>query len=172
MNIETVRLIIEPFVKEKHLTGNYVGWLQNPENTRFSDQRFQLQNIDSCSNYIDWMDKQGNILLAIVDKQSKTHIGNIGLQFNRPHETVDVSILIGEVSYKTTGRAFEAWNAVLSELVKRKAARKITAGTLAVNKAMHNLMEKSGMVPDGIRKKHQIFEGKAVDVIYYAVFCD
>jgi len=172
MNIETGRLIIEPFVQEKHLTDSYVSWLQNLENTRFSEQRFQVQTVESCSDYIDWMEKKGNILLAIIDKKSKTHIGNIGLQFNRNHETVDVSILIGDVRFKSTGRAFEAWSAVLSELVKNKAARKITAGTLAVNKAMLNLMENSGMVPDGMRKKHQIFEGEPVDVIHYAIFCD
>jgi RimJ/RimL family protein N-acetyltransferase len=48
--------------------------------------------------------------------------------------------------------------------------RKITAGTLAVNKGMLRIMEKSGMVADVRWIRHCLVDGKEVDVIFAALF--
>jgi RimJ/RimL family protein N-acetyltransferase len=50
--------------------------------------------------------------------------------------------------------------------------RKVTAGTLAVNTAMLGVMRRAGMVEDGRRRHHCLFEGRAVDVVYAALFRD
>ncbi len=49
--------------------------------------------------------------------------------------------------------------------------RKVTAGTLATNTRMLELMRRAGMAEDGRRKDHTIVEGRPVDVIFAALFC-
>ena len=48
--------------------------------------------------------------------------------------------------------------------------RKVTAGTLAENKSMIRLAEKTQMIKDGMRSEHMLFEGRPVDLIYFAKF--
>lgn len=170
MNIKTKRLNIRPFSKTEDLNNHYVDWLNDSEIIKYSDQRFITHSLTSCEKYIDWMHDNGHILLSIHDQKHNAHIGNIGLQFEHKHKRIDVSILMGEKNMQGTGRASEAWLAVLEEIESKKLTRKITAGTMEANTRMLNLMKKSGMEPDGVRKQHQYWQGQWVDIIYYAKF--
>jgi RimJ/RimL family protein N-acetyltransferase len=61
----------------------------------------------------------------------------------------------------------------LSDFLLRTAGlRKITAGTLSVNAPMLRLMDRVGMVPDGRRARHQLWEGQEVDIVHAALFRD
>src|SRR5512142_149833 len=75
--IDTPRLVIEPFA-ERHLTPKYAGWLNDPEVTRYSDQRFAVHTLESCRRYAESFDGTPNYFWAIVAKDpSLGHLGNI-----------------------------------------------------------------------------------------------
>ena len=40
---------------------------------------------------------------------------------------------------------------------------------MAINQAMVKVMKRSGMVDDGVRKKHYLFNGEEVDLIHMAM---
>ena len=86
------------------------------------------------------------------------------------HEIVDISIMIGEKSTRGKGFGLEAWLGMCKYLQNIKNVRKITAGTLEVNKPMLSIMKKSGMEEDGVRSNHCIFEGNPVNMVHYALF--
>ena len=67
-------------------------------------------------------------------------------------------------------RAKEAWLKLCDYLFAERNIRKITAGTLSVNHSMVKLMKRCGMVEDGIRRSHYLWNGKEVDMIYTALF--
>ena len=48
--------------------------------------------------------------------------------------------------------------------------RKVTAGTMACNLGMVKLMEKCGMTLEATRKAHEMLDGQAVDLLYFAKF--
>ena len=50
--------------------------------------------------------------------------------------------------------------------------RKISAGTLSVNQGMLAIMNNCGMASDGIRKRHRLVDGEAVDVVHMALFAE
>ena len=168
--ILTPRLVILPFSRE-HLTDRYVSWLNDPEVVRFSNQRHTNNTIESCRNYFESFKNTPHFFWAIETRSStKSHIGNINAYLDTRHNTADVGIVIGEKEIWGQGYGAEAWAGVCHFLIKTVGLRKVTAGTIEPNKGMQNIMNRLGMVPDGIRRKHQIFENKEVDVIHAAFF--
>lgn len=172
MPLETTRLRIVPF-SEVHLTPRYVAWLNDPEVVRYSEQRHRMHTFESCRDY--WHSFAGtphHFWAILVSAGSLGHIGNINAYVDEKNRLADAGILIGEKAAWGQGYGLEAWIAVCKHLLNEEGIRKVTAGTMAVNKGMWRIMEKSGMVPDGRRFRHYIFEGEETDIIHMALFND
>ncbi len=169
-DIQTKRLLITPF-REKHLTMRYVEWLNNPDLMKFSENRNNIHTLDSCRAYWQSFNGTPNFFWAIEEVAGDNgHIGNINAYINKNNLIADVGILIGLKEAQNKGYGIESWLGVCDFLFENAGIRKISAGTMSVNFPMLKLMRRTGMVDDGIRKKHYLFEGKEVDIIYMAFF--
>lgn len=170
--IETERLIIEPF-GEKHLSERYVGWLNDPEVVRFSEQRFRTHTLESCLAYMNSFEGTPNYFWACVTREPNIeHIGNINAYVDTRNKVGDVGVLIGEKNYWGKGYGLEVFVAVTNYLFRENHVRKVTAGTVAANTGMVRIMEKAGMKEDGRRIRHVLLDGQEFDVIYAALFRD
>jgi RimJ/RimL family protein N-acetyltransferase len=168
--IRTARLVIEPFSK-KHLTKEYVSWLNNPKVARFSEQRFRKHTLLSCRDYWHSYQKTPHYFWAITVADSPLgHIGNINAYVDKQNKVADIGILIGKTSAWGKGYGKEAWLGICNYLFKKAKMRKITAGTLAENKTMLAVMQRSGMKVEGRRIRQNLWNGKEVDIIYTAIF--
>lgn len=168
--IKTKRLLIEPFT-DKYLTRKYVSWLNNPQVVRYSEQRHKKHTIASCRRYLETFKETPHCFWAVSVRDTDLgHIGNINAYIDECHKIADVGILIGEIQAWGKGYATEAWIAVCVYLFKKLKIRKITAGTLSVNKPMLRLMKRAGMQKDGRRNRQYLWEGKEVDMIHRAMF--
>jgi len=167
--IKSSRLKIVPFSR-KYLTERYVSWLNDPETMKYSEQRQKRHTIQSCYEYWKSFEGTPNNFWAIVLINQEKHIGNFTTYKDTYNNVVSTSILIGERTLCGQGYGLEAREAMFSYLFREEKVRKITSGTLSVNKAMIRLMEKSNMIEDGRRKRHCIWRGKEVDIIYAALF--
>jgi len=168
--IETRRLRITPF-SEAYLSSRYVSWLNDPEVVRYSEQRHKKHTLESCQQYWQSFKDSPNYFWAIntVDTEFG-HIGNINADIDEHNSTASVGIMIGERSVWGKGYGLEAWSAVCHYLVNDIGIRKVTAGTLALNKGMLRIMEKSGMIADGRWSRHYVVDGGEVDIIFAAFF--
>ncbi|TAL00179.1 MAG: N-acetyltransferase [Rhodospirillaceae bacterium] len=170
--LETPRCILESF-GEIHLSDRYVGWLNDPETTRFSQQRYRRHDLESCRAYMTSFVGMPHYFAAIVAKdRSLGHIGNINAYVDERNGVADVGILVGERGAWGTGYGTEAWVAFCRHLLLSCGIRKVTAGTLANNIAMLGIMRKAGMKDDGRRLRQSIHEGQEVDIVYAALFRD
>jgi len=168
--IETPRLFILPF-RESFLTERYIGWLNDPEVVCYSEQRHKTCTIESCRAYWQSFNGTPNYFWAITAKDSKIgHIGNMNAYVDVANKVADVGILIGEKAIWGCGYGTEAWAAVCRYLLDEEGMHKVGAGTMAVNKGMLRIMAKAGMIDDGVRKRHFLFEGQEVDLIHKAFF--
>jgi ribosomal-protein-alanine N-acetyltransferase len=168
--IETPRLRIVPF-SEAFLSSRYVSWLNDPEIVRYSEQRHRRHTLESCRQYWQSYKDSPHFFWAITTvAQEFGHIGNINAYIDEFNSTASVGILIGDRSASGKGYGLEAWVAVCNYLMYDIGIRKVTAGTLAVNKGMLRIMEKSGMVADGRWIRHCVVDGKEVDIIFAALF--
>ncbi|MCX5815848.1 MAG: GNAT family N-acetyltransferase [Proteobacteria bacterium] len=168
--IKTPRLRIIPFSKE-YLTPRYTGWLNDPEVMRYSEQRHKSHTLESCRQYWQSFADTPHYFWAVTAIDPNIgHIGNINAYVDEKNSLADIGIMIGEKTAWRKGYGLEAWQAVCSYLLDDVGIRKVTAGTMAANKSMLRIMEKSGMVADGRRIRHYIFNAAEVDVIHAALF--
>ncbi len=168
--LETPRLRIVPFSAE-HLTERYVGWLNDPEVVKYSDQRFRQHTLESCRAYWESFAGTPNYFWALVARDPAVgHIGNMNAYVEPRHGTADVGIVLGERGVWGRGYGAEAWIAVCRWLLDEAGLRKVTAGTLSVNEPMLAIMRKAGMVEDGRRIRQQMWEGREVDLVHAALF--
>ena len=164
------RVLVRPFTAGD-ISEAYLGWLQDPEVVRYSGQRFRVHTMDTCHAYLASFEGTANHFLAICDRQSGAMLGTLTVYRSLPHGTADIGIMVGVRQAWGQGIGAEAFSLVLSALKACGAVRKITAGTLAVNRGMVRIMEKVGMHHEATRLAQELLDGEPVDVVYHATFC-
>lgn len=169
-SLETARLRIVAF-GPRHLTDAYVGWLNDPDVVRYSEQRHRRHTLESCRAHFESFDGSPDIFLAIESVHDEPgHIGNMTVTIDPFNGLADIAILIGEQRAWGKGLGLEAWSAVLATLLSLPSIRKVTAGAIASNAAMVAIMRNSGMREDGARRDHLLVDGMPVDVVHYAAW--
>ena len=164
--LETSRLVLQPFPDDL-LTDTYVGWLNDPDVVRFSEQRHMTHTLESCRDFIASFTGTPHGLWAIRDKtRGRRHIGNISTDVDPRTGTGDIRILIGDRAAWGTGLGAEAWMAVMAHLFNDLGLAQVTAGTLAGNTGMLKVMEKSGMRETHRRPGPTPIDGRTMDMIY------
>ena len=168
----TPRLRLEPF-GAAHLTDRYVGWLNDPEVVRFSEQRHRHHTLATATAYTASFAGTPHGFWAIVAfEPGLGHIGNITASVDQPNDVADVGILLGHKAVWGRGYGFEAWQAVCRYLLDECRLRKVTAGTVSVNHGMLSIMRRAGMGEDGTRRRQCVIDGMAVDLVHMALFAE
>lgn len=134
---------VDTFV-DTDLTPAYVGWLNDPEVVRFSNQRFEVHTEESCRAFLRQFHGSASEFLSIKTLSGKP-IGTMTCHRSVRHCTADVGIMIGDRAYWGGGYGQDAWNLVVAWLLTEPGIRKVTAGTLDCNIGMIRLMERSRM---------------------------
>lgn len=165
------RLVIRPFT-EADIDETYIGWLNDPEVTRYSNQRFRTHDRASSLAYVRSFDGTENRFLLIERQEDRTAIGTLTVYVSQHHGTADVGIMIGERSAWGSGYGKEAWSLVVEWLLSEPSIRKVTAGALASNAGMLRLMEDARMTHEATRRAQEIVGGQPTDIVYYARFRD
>lgn len=169
MNLITPRLHLRPF-EAADINATYLDWLNDPDVTRFSNQRFHQHTPESCSDYLASFVVSSNSFLLIEEIGNEQPIGTATVYRNNRHGTADIGLMVGERRCWGQGYGREAWQAVLEALLVEKGIRKVTGGTARPNQAMVRIMEQSGMELEAVRARHELIEGLPVDLLYYARF--
>ena len=126
---------------KKFITKKYISWLNNKKLIKYSDQRLKKHTYESCKLYLQNTKRNKDLFFAVVEKTTKKHVGNIYVKMDKVNNTGDIRILIGEGS---KGYGFDAWNSAI-KVLKKMNIRKITGGTISINKAMIKIFKKSKM---------------------------
>ena len=171
MNLITPRLRLRPF-QGADINATYLDWLNDPEVTRFSNQRFREHSVESCVAYLASFAGSSNSFLLIEQRQDQQPIGTATVYRNSHHGTADIGLMLGERCCWGQGYGSEAWQAVLEALLAEAAMRKVTGGTARPNQAMVRIMEQSGMELEAVRARQELIDGQPVDLLYYARFAE
>lgn len=167
-NITGNLVTLSPF-SEEFLTLEYVNWLNDPEVVKFSEQRHKTHTLESCQEYYKSMLSNGHFFWAILCNQSsKKHIGNLTAYIDKNNLIADLAIMIGDLNFQGMGLGQDAWTLACDYLLNSKQVRKVTAGTMAINKSMLKIMHNSGMKQEGIRSHYFLVNGNPVDLVFAA----
>lgn len=171
MNLITTRLRLRP-LEAADINATYLGWLNDPEVTRFSNQRFQQHTAESCMAYLASFEGSNNSFLLIQGLEDQRPIGTVTVYRNQWHGTADIGLMVGERRCWGQGYGSEAWQAVLEALLAEVGIRKVTGGTARPNQAMVRIMEQSGMQLEAVRARQELIGDRPVDLLYYARFAE
>lgn len=171
MEIHSERIRIRPFV-EADITEKYVSWLNDPNVVRYSEQRHRAHTLDSCRAFYDSFSNNDDLFLAVEDRKTANHIGNIVAYVDQPNASVNLTILIGDTSYWGKGLGREAWCMTVKNLLEYGGMRRVEAGTMEINRPMRALMRDAGMKEEGRMLGRFLVEGRAVDMLHFGVVKD
>jgi len=148
--LESQRLCFRKLTPED-VTETYVGWLNDPEINRYLEIRFVEHTLESCRSFVEHTNMDpGSHLFGIMDKISRSHIGNIKLGFiNKRHQRGELSFFIGAKSFQGRGLATEAVREITKWGFLRLGLRKIEAGCYDVNLPSLRCLLKSGYFIEG-----------------------
>ncbi|MDP1604346.1 MAG: GNAT family protein [Legionella sp.] len=153
--------------KREDITESYVGWLNDKDVVRYSNQRFINHSIASSVDYFNSFQKNNALFVAIRLKDTGQMVGTMTVYFNYQHQVADIGIMIGEKNCWGKGIGKDAWLTLLTFLSNEVGVRKITGGTLALNLGMIKIMRETGMKEDGVRREHELVDGKAHDILHF-----
>lgn len=163
------RLDLVPFRRD-FLTDRYVGWLNDPQTVRYSEQRHRHHTLESCARYAASLEGSAHYFWAIVAHDPGLgHIGNMTATVDASNLVADLAIMVGEPNCRGRGLGLEAWKRACAFLLGDGGMRKVTAGTMAVNAPMLGVMRASGMTEEGRRARHFLHEGQEVDLVMAAL---
>lgn len=168
--LEGKNIFLRPLEKSD-LDGNYRFWFNDKTVTQFTTHGRFPHLYDNNVTYFDEMKNSNNLLvLAIVDKKSKKHVGNVALSsINWIDRNAEIGIVIGEKEAWGKGFAKEAWSMLIEHGFKSLNLHRIYCGTHKDNIGMQKVAIAVGMTEDG-RFKDNIFKnGKYHDTIQYSV---
>lgn len=165
------RVVVQTFLRE-HITEEYLSWLNDKELMKFSNQRFQTHTRETAERYLAALNSTGSLLLMLLEKKTNKPLGTMTVHPNHWHQTCDLGILIGSAEHKGKGFGLEAWRLTADHTMNTGLFRKITAGTNSKNIPMIKIFESYGMVPDGVKHRHEVVEGVETDLVFYAKFRD
>lgn len=147
------------YLKEmEKATRQQVGWLNNKGLMKYSDQRFFTHTLETAQEYID----NSHYFWGIRNEEDQL-LGTVAGHWVSDHDFVDLGIMVGRPGQ---GVGLKAWTEAIHRLHKHH--RKIVAGTLAINRPMVTIMERT-MIFDYRAKDRYLFEGKPVDGVFYTV---
>jgi ribosomal-protein-alanine N-acetyltransferase len=154
------------------ITPTYLSWLNNPLVVRYSNQRFFQHTLETSRRYLENFAGSTNHFIAICDRDHEALIGTLTIHRNLHHGTADIGILLGDPASWGRGFGLDAFFTVTQALERSGQVRKLTAGTLSVNKGMLRIIERAGFELEAVRRGQELLDGQPVDVVYYARFCN
>lgn len=158
-------------LEEADAQGNYKYWFNDKDVCGGnSHHRFPMAE-ESLKRYINGANNSSDrIILAIVDKLTDSHIGNISLQnINYINRSAEFAIIIGEKDYwdKSIGR--DAATLIIEHGFNSLNLNRIYCGTYSNNLGMQNMALALGFVKEGILREADFKEGNYVDIIKYGL---
>lgn len=168
-DIVTKRLIIKPLISPSlTVLRTLVGWLNDPEIVRYSEQRHRVHNAATELGYIDSFQFPDQLKLVMLGDDP---IGTITVFIDASNSIAEMGILIGAKDIWGMGYGAEAWAGTMDHLFV-SGVRKIEAGCMATNDAMLGIFMKTHMIREGMRERHFILDGKEIDMEQWARFKD
>ncbi|MEW6989336.1 GNAT family N-acetyltransferase [Colwelliaceae bacterium 6441] len=145
--LTTQRFILKTLTPD-YASQEYLSWLSQNETGKFILNK--PQTIDDLKQYIkQFCDNHFVYFLAIIDKDSNLHIGNIKFEFlNNSFDNVEMGILIGNRNYHGKGVAGEVIKGFAHFSVDKLSTKTMSLGVNKSNTAAVKAYEKLGFQVD------------------------
>ena len=152
-------------------TATYVGWLNDPETTRYLESGRRVETIDSIREYIGKYENRPDALfLAIVMNDGDVHVGNIKLdRIDWTHRHATLGIMIGAAEARGKGIGGEATILTLRHAFHTMKLHRVDLGVTQDNLPGIKCYKKIGVVEEGRLRESTLREHGFIDVVWMSV---
>jgi RimJ/RimL family protein N-acetyltransferase len=152
------------------LTDRYLQWLNDQEVNKFNSHATFPNTKEQMDQYFSSINPSHRIVLAIIDKASDTHIGNISLQnINWVNRNAEFAIIIGDKTFWGRGIGEQAIRLVVAYGFTRLNLHRIYCGTIQGNTGMTAIAGRLNMKEEGRRREAVFKHGSYHDIIEYGI---
>jgi [ribosomal protein S5]-alanine N-acetyltransferase len=164
------RVNLRPLERED-LNARYLSWLNDPEVTRYMETgTFPTTARDLEKFYDEVTGTRNQVILAVADKKSGQHIGNVKLgPIHWIHRCATFGIMIGDKKFWGKGVGIEATRLMVAYGFNRLNLRRIDLGVFADHDAAVRCYEKVGFQVEGRMRENLFQDGKYVDRLWMAL---
>lgn len=150
------------------LNGGWPAWFNDSEVTRYQAKGFYPNTYEGQKKYYDSLiESRTDVVLAIVDRVSDRHIGNVGLhQIDYVHRTAVLGIVIGERDAWGRGIGARSWHAITSYGFKILNLHKICATFIEGNERSLKCALAAGYEVEGRQSKQIFKDGRYLDLVH------
>ena len=151
--------------------GNYAYWLNDQEIVQFNSHGKFPMTVPMLKAFIESTSRATHaVVLAIIDKATDAHIGNISLQaINWQDRNAEIAFLLGERSFWGKGVMKQAGKLMIDHAFNALNLHRVHCGTSSANMGMQKLAIKLGMNEEGVRKEAIYNHGKYHDIIEFGI---
>lgn len=155
-------------LRASDLAGRWADWFNDPVVTRYQGKGIYPNTQEAQKRYFESLiDSRTDVVLAIVDRQTEVHIGNVGLHHIDPlHRTAVLGIVLGEKSAWGRGIGARSWKAITNYGFKVLNLNKICATVIDGNDASLKCAMASGYVVEGRQAQQMFKDGQYRDLIH------
>lgn len=156
---EGSRVALRP-LERADLNERYLSWLNDPEVTRYTETGIFPSTAEDLENYFRSVTGSKNdVMLAVVDKKSGRHIGNVKLgPIHWLHRRATFGILIGDKEFWGKGVGLEATRLMVEYGFERLNLHRIDLGVFAEHEAAVRCYKQAGFKIEG-RMREDLFLG-------------
>jgi len=153
--------------RAEDLTERYLGWLNDPEATRYMESGiFPSTMRDLESFYQRIAVSRSDVLMAVIDKGSGEHIGNMKLgPIQWVHRSAIFGIMIGEKRFRGRGVGREATR-LMVEYGFDRLTNRIDLGVFAEHEAGVRCYQKLGFKVEGRLRQDLFQDGEYKDRLW------
>lgn len=158
-------------LSEADADGPYVGWLNDEAACRGNSHHLYPFTRGAALDYVRAAGTgAGDLVLAIVLRETHAHIGNIALQrINWIHRSAQFAILLGDRGQWGRGHGLEAGRLIVRHGFAAMNLNRIECGTYETNVGMRKLAAALGMREEGVRREAAWKDGRFLDVVQFGV---
>lgn len=154
-------------LEQKDLDGPYAQWLNDQQSDVYTGHAVWPNTSDSMRQFFERTRASKNdLVLAIIEKQSEKHIGNVGLHdISWLHRNAKFAILIGDPSMRGKGIGTEVVEMVCNHAFGKLNLHRVYLGVREDNIPAVKAYSKSGFLEEGRQKQAIFSNGRFYDVI-------
>jgi RimJ/RimL family protein N-acetyltransferase len=143
------------------LDGPYLEWINDHQVTRFLEAGRSPVSRAMLQRYVDTAAQAADtVMLAIIEKASGVHVGNIKLAGIHPvHRRADLGVMLGDKTRWGRGYGREAVALVLAYGFERLNLNKIYLGVDVDHVAAVKVYADLGFAIEGTQRQHHFREG-------------
>lgn len=157
-------------LRRTDLNGRWPFWFNDPQITEFT-KGFYPTTRESQEKYFDSINQsETDVVLAIIDRKTNIHIGNIGLHnINFIHRTAQFGIVLGEKGMWGKGIGSKVWKLMVKYGFQILNLHKINATVMDGNEASLKCALKAGFQIEGRQLEQAYKNGKYYDLIHLGI---